>query len=76
MATLITCPNCKTEFAPQDAIAKELEKEYADKYEIERRNFLSQFSTQQQQLESQQKAFEEKKKVHLHPLQKGRWRNW
>jgi hypothetical protein len=62
MSTVITCPNCKIEFAPEDAIAKELEKEYADKYQFERRNFLNQFSIQQQQLESQQRAFEEKKK--------------
>ncbi|MBA2249722.1 MAG: DUF2130 domain-containing protein [Chitinophagaceae bacterium] len=62
MATLIICPNCKNEFAAEDAIAKNIEKEYADKFDKEKMLLVKQFTTQQQQLEEQQKEFEEKKK--------------
>jgi hypothetical protein len=62
MATLITCPKCKNEFAPEDAIAKVLEKEFETKLNKERELLSKQFSIQQQELEKQQKDFEEKKK--------------
>jgi hypothetical protein len=57
----ITCPNCKHEFAPEDAIAKSLEKEYEEKFNVDRQKLLKQFSEQQQILEQQQKDFEKKK---------------
>jgi hypothetical protein len=57
----ITCPNCKHEFAPEDAIAKSLEKEYEEKFNADRQKLLKQFSEQQQILEQQQKDFEKKK---------------
>jgi hypothetical protein len=61
MPTLITCPNCKNEFAPEDAIAKSLEKEYAEKFNSDRQKLVKQFSDQQKDLEEQQKDFEKKK---------------
>jgi len=61
MPTLITCPNCKHEFAPEDAIAKSLEKEYQEKFNNDRQKLLKQFSDQQKILEDQQKEFEKKK---------------
>lgn len=61
MNTLITCPNCKHQFAPQEAIAQALEKEYQDKLNQDRQKLLAQFSTQQKLLEEQQKEFEKKK---------------
>jgi hypothetical protein len=61
MTTLITCPNCKNEFAPEDAIAKSLEKEYEVKLNADRQKLLKQFSDQQKILEDQQKDFEKKK---------------
>jgi hypothetical protein len=57
----ITCPNCKHEFAPEDAIAKSLEKEYEEKFNADRQKLLKQFSEQQQILEQQKKDFEKKK---------------
>ncbi|MEO6329043.1 MAG: DUF2130 domain-containing protein [Ginsengibacter sp.] len=62
MSTLISCPNCKTEFAPEDAIAKTIEKEYEVKYNAERNELQQQFVYQQKQLATQQLEFEEKKK--------------
>jgi hypothetical protein len=61
MPTLITCPSCKHEFAPEDAIAKSLEKEYEEKFNNDRQRLLKQFSEQQQIFEQQQKDFEKKK---------------
>jgi hypothetical protein len=61
MPTLITCPSCKHEFAPEDAIAKSLEKEYEEKFNNDRQKLLKQFSEQQQIFEQQQKDFEKKK---------------
>ena len=61
MNTLITCPNCNHQFAPQEAIAQALEKEYQDKFNIDRQKLLSQFTAQQKHLEEQQKEFEKKK---------------
>ncbi|MEO7119903.1 MAG: DUF2130 domain-containing protein [Ginsengibacter sp.] len=61
MPTLITCPNCKNEFAPEDAIAKSLEKEYAEKFNSDRQKLVKQFSDQQKDFEEQQKDFEKKK---------------
>ncbi|HEV8081462.1 MAG TPA: DUF2130 domain-containing protein [Chitinophagaceae bacterium] len=62
MPTLIICPNCKNEFAPEDAIAKVLEKQFEIKLNSERENLSRQYSVQQLELEKQQKEFEEKKK--------------
>ena len=61
MATLITCPNCHHEFAPEDAIARTLEKEYQEKFNQDRQKLLAQFSSQQKLLAEQQKEFEKKK---------------
>ncbi|MEO8415195.1 MAG: DUF2130 domain-containing protein [Ginsengibacter sp.] len=61
MPTLITCPNCQHEFAPEDAIAKSLEKEYEEKINQERQKLGKQFSEQQKIFEDQQKEFEKKK---------------
>lgn len=61
MPTLIICPSCKNQFAPEDAIAKSLEKEYEEKFNNDRQKFLKQFSEQQKALEEQRKEFEKKK---------------
>jgi hypothetical protein len=61
MPTLITCPSCKNEFAPEDAIAKSLEKEYEEKFRKDREKLFNQYSEQQKSLEEQQKQFEKKK---------------
>ncbi len=61
MPTLITCPNCKHEFAPEDAIAKSLEKEFEEKLNMERQRLGKQFSEQERILEEQRKEFEKKK---------------
>lgn len=61
MITLIICPNCKHEFAPEDAIAKSLEKEYEEKLNKERQKLGRQFSEQEKILEEQRKEFEKKK---------------
>ncbi|MDP4282806.1 MAG: DUF2130 domain-containing protein [Bacteroidota bacterium] len=63
MPTLITCPNCKHEFAPEDAIAQSLEKEYQEKFNNDRQKLMKQFSDQQKTLEEQQKEFEKKKEI-------------
>ena len=61
MPTLIICPACKHEFAPEDAIAKTLEKEYEQKLNSDRQKLQKQFAEQQKILEEQQKDFEKKK---------------
>jgi len=61
MPTLIICPACKHEFAPEDAIAKSLEKEYKEKFNNDRQKLLKQFAEQQKTLEEQQKEFEKNK---------------
>ncbi len=61
MPTLITCPNCKNEFAPEDAIAKSLEKEYAEKFSKDAEKLREHFAEQEKNLEEQLKAFEKKK---------------
>ena len=61
MPTLITCPKCKNQFAPEEALAKELEKEFETKLNTEREALSRQFSIQQQELEKQRKEFEGKK---------------
>jgi len=61
MPTLITCPNCRYEFEPADAIAKTLEKEYHERFTQDRQKLLAQFSAQQKLLQEQQKEFEKKK---------------
>jgi hypothetical protein len=61
MPTLITCPNCKNQFAPEDAISRSLEKEYEQKFNNQRQQLLNQFLQRQKELEQQQKEFEKKK---------------
>ncbi len=61
MPTLITCPNCKNEFAPEDAIAKSLEKEYAEKFNKDAEKLRMRFAEQEKNLEEQLKVFEKKK---------------
>jgi len=62
MATLIICPKCKNEFAPEDAIAKVLEKEFETKLNKERETLSKQFSIEKAEFGKQIKDFEEKKK--------------
>jgi len=62
MLTTITCPSCKNEFAPEDAIAKELQKDFETKLKKEKDTLSKQFSIQQLELEKLQREFEEKKK--------------
>ncbi|MEJ7673662.1 MAG: hypothetical protein WKF59_13400 [Chitinophagaceae bacterium] len=62
MATLIICPNCKNEFAPEDAIAKVLEKEFETKLNKEKETLSKQFSIEKAEFGKQQKDFEEKEK--------------
>ena len=59
--SLITCPSCKHEFVAEDAISKSLEKDYEQKFNIERQKLLKHFSDQQRLLDDQQKEFEKKK---------------
>lgn len=61
METLITCPNCNHKFAPREAIAQALEKEYQEKFDQDRKRLSEQFSAQQKQLQQQQLEFEKKK---------------
>lgn len=61
MPTLITCPNCKHEFAPEDAIAKSLENEYQEKLNTERHKLSQQFSIQEKKLQEEKIEFEKKK---------------
>jgi hypothetical protein len=61
MDTLITCPKCQHKFAPQEAIAQALEKEYQDKLFQDRKRLSEQFAAQQKQLQQQQIEFEKKK---------------
>lgn len=62
MSTPITCPNCKIQFSTEEAIAKTLEKEYAERFNEQRSQMTKEFSLRQQQLEEQRRDFEEKKK--------------
>ena len=59
--SLITCPNCKHEFVAEDAISKSLEKDFEQKFNIEKQRLTKQFSEQQKTLEEQQREFEKKK---------------
>ncbi len=61
MPTLITCPNCKNEFAPEDAIAKTLEKEYAEKFNRDTEKLRNKYAEEEKKLEEQRKEFEKKK---------------
>ncbi len=61
MPTVITCPKCKNEFAPEDAIARVLEKEFEVKLNLEKQNLSKQFSLEKNELEKQKSEFEEKK---------------
>lgn len=61
MPTLITCPSCKNQFAPEDAIARSLEKEYKEKFDADRQNLIKQFADQQNELEQKNREFELKK---------------
>ena len=61
MPTLIKCPSCKHEFAPEDAIAKAREKEFQEKFNNDRQQLMKQFAGQQSALEEQKREFEKKK---------------
>ncbi|MEO6405683.1 MAG: DUF2130 domain-containing protein [Ferruginibacter sp.] len=61
MPTEITCPNCKFQFAPEDAIAKSLEKDFEEKLNRERQKLQHQLATQEADLQTQKKEFEQKK---------------
>jgi len=61
MSTLIKCPSCTFEFAPEDAIAKTLEKEFQEKINAERQKLRQQVSEQEAELENQRREFEKKK---------------
>lgn len=60
-ALMITCPNCKHNFEPEDAIAKSLEKEYQEKFNQDRQRLSDQFSQKENLFQQQQKEFEKKK---------------
>ncbi|MEP7233092.1 MAG: DUF2130 domain-containing protein [Ginsengibacter sp.] len=57
----ITCPNCKNEFEPEDAIAKSLEKEYAEKFSKDAESLRKKYADQEKVLEDKEKEFEKKK---------------
>ncbi len=57
----ITCPNCKNEFEPEDAIAKSLEKEYAEKFSKDAESLRKKYADQEKVLEEKEKEFEKKK---------------
>ncbi|MEO7265769.1 MAG: DUF2130 domain-containing protein [Ferruginibacter sp.] len=61
MPTEITCPNCKFQFAPEDAIAKSLEKDFEQKLNSERQKLQHQLAAQEADLQTQKKEFEVKK---------------
>ena len=61
MSTLITCPNCKNEFATEDAIAQSLEKEFREKFDQDMQRLKGQIADREKSLEQQQKDFEKKK---------------
>lgn len=61
MSTLITCPNCKSQFAPEDAITKSLEKQYQQKLEAERIQLEKQIAQRAQELEKLEQDFKIKK---------------
>src|SRR5690606_14231975 len=61
MLTLITCPSCKHEFAPEDAIAKSLENKYQEKFDSDRQKLLKQYAEQANELEEKNRLFEKKK---------------
>jgi len=61
MSTLITCPNCKSQFAPEDAITKSLEKQYQQKLEAERIQLENQIAQRAQELEKLEQDFKIKK---------------
>jgi hypothetical protein len=75
MSTLIVCPNCKTEFEPEAAIAQsvkdELKREYNQKWIELQKIKDEQYSLKEQQLQQQiqdqsRKLEEEKKALHEH----------
>ena len=65
MSTLITCPSCKHEFAPEDAIARVLEKEYQQKFEHDRQKLAMQFAAQAKELEQKMLDFEKRRKERI-----------
>lgn len=60
MSTIITCPNCATQFEPSDAIAQSIEKEMRQKMEQEWRKRLESLNGEKQQLELLQKEIAQK----------------
>lgn len=61
MPTLIICPNCNHEFAPEDAISQSLEKEFEEKLNLDRKKLQAAYLVQQEALTQQIKDFEKKK---------------
>lgn len=61
MSTLVTCPNCKSQFAPEDAITKSLEKQFELKLDAEKSRVQKQLKEREQELEKQENDFKEKK---------------
>lgn len=57
----IICPNCKNEFEPEDAIAKSLEKEYAEKFSKDAESLRKKYAEHEKTLEEKEKDFEKKK---------------
>ncbi len=61
MATLITCPSCKTEFASEDAIAQSLEKEFSEKFRKEAEIMRSLMNEKEKSLEEKMSEFDKRK---------------
>ncbi|MEO7961700.1 MAG: DUF2130 domain-containing protein [Ginsengibacter sp.] len=61
MSTLIICPGCKTEFATEDAIAKSIEKEYAERFLKDAEKLRAKYAQQETEFEEKLKEFERKK---------------
>ncbi len=62
MIEKIQCPNCSFEFDIEDALAKDLAKDFQEKLESERKAMIQRYERQKEALESEKKAFEDKRK--------------
>lgn len=60
--TQIKCPNCGTSIDVQDILAHQLEEEIKQKYQSQLAEEKKRFQSDQEKLETDRKAFEEKKK--------------
>ncbi|RMH66416.1 MAG: DUF2130 domain-containing protein [Calditrichaeota bacterium] len=59
----ITCPNCKTEFAIEDALAENLEKQYQDKYRKQLNAWLSKHKAEEEALQKEREKLEQQKRA-------------